>query len=333
MLNFSSDILANGLLFLISLAASLFGLILYRKIALKFSIVDKPNFRSSHSKPVIRGAGIVIGLISLAMMGINPQYSCLLLGISIVSIVGFVDDLKSLNPLNRVLFYTISLLLVFYQLGLFVVIQDHGAIGVFTLLGLFVLSLGTLNAYNFMDGINGITTLYSLVFLSFVYFLIGDFEAKGVLVPVIAFFLAFSLFNVRTKAQIFLGDAGSVAMGLFACFLLIYLGMNIGFPVILLISVYGVDSVGTIVLRLMRKKNIFEAHRMHVYQQLTNEQGLGHVRVSVIYSTIQILINLSLHYALRDESINHLLYTIVVLVLLTLLYLSVRHFIIKDLTT
>jgi len=151
-----------------------------------------------------------------------------------------------------------------------------------------------LNAYNFMDGINGITGLYSLsvlialqyVNLKMVAFTPPDFinyaaSACGV----------FLFFNFRKRAKCFAGDVGSMAVSFWIVTLLLQLMLATGSVIwILFLTVYGVDSVCTILHRLYLRQNIFEAHRMHFYQVLANERGISHLKVSVGYATAQFII-------------------------------------------
>jgi len=108
---------------------------------------------------------------------------------------------------------------------------------------------------------------------------------------VILSLLVFNYFNFRTKARCFAGDVGSISIAFILLFLLgkLIIATN-DISYIILLGVYGVDTVLTIIRRLLLKENIFEAHRKHVYQQLANEIKLPHVWVSTIYASLQALI-------------------------------------------
>jgi hypothetical protein len=120
-------------------------------------------------------------------------------------------------------------------------------------------------------------------------------------------------------------------MGLFSCFVLLNLGIQIGFPVILLVAVYGVDSVGTILFRASKKQNIFVAHREHVYQKFANELGVNHLKVSGVYGFVQLCINILLIWMLSSDDVSHTYLTIGVFLLLSLSYILLRSFLFKDL--
>ena len=159
-----------------------------------------------------------------------------------------------------------------------------------------VLIVGTLNAYNFMDGINGITALYSLVGVGTAYamLLMGYNLVLGreLWLALGASLLAFSFYNVRKKARCFSGDVGAVSVALVLAYWIFGLVLSEGSLVyILFLGVYGLDAVATIALRLYRKENIFEAHRSHYYQYLANERGWSHVGVSALYAGLQAVLN------------------------------------------
>jgi UDP-N-acetylmuramyl pentapeptide phosphotransferase/UDP-N-acetylglucosamine-1-phosphate transferase len=188
-----------------------------------------------------------------------------------------------------------------------------------------VLILGVINMYNFMDGVNGMSLIYAFVFFLSVVFLYRfspSYGSDSVLVYVILLIVISCFwFNIRLRALAFLGDAGSIFLGLlisyFVCNLIIVSG---SISYLLLISVYAVDSVGTIILRLLKKQNIFDAHRLHVYQMLANEYEWGHLKVASFYGILQVVIN-GLYIMLFPESD---VYFIIILILLTIGYLILR---------
>ena len=134
----------------------------YLKIAKRFNIVDKPNHRSSHEIVTIRGGGIVFP-ISVFMYFIYSgfEYPLFVLAVFIISAISFTDDIKPLNTSIRLVVQLIAVFLVIFQLF------PHLPL-IYSPIVLFIL-LGGVNAYNFMDGINGITASYSLVLLSTFY--------------------------------------------------------------------------------------------------------------------------------------------------------------------
>ncbi|MDR3268214.1 MAG: UDP-GlcNAc--UDP-phosphate GlcNAc-1-phosphate transferase, partial [Tannerella sp.] len=158
----------------------------------------------------------------------------------------------------------------------------------------YVFSAGILNAYNFMDGINGITGLYSLSVLAGLQYVncrIVAFTPPDFINYAIVACLVFLFFNYRKHAKCFAGDVGSMAIAFWIMVLLFQLMIASGsVRWILFLAVYGVDSVATILHRIYLKQNIFQAHRMHFYQVLTNERGISHLKVSALYAMVQLAI-------------------------------------------
>ena len=104
--------------------------------------------------------------------------------------------------------------------------------------------------------------------------------------------MVFNVYNFRRKARCFAGDVGSVSIAFILIFLLGKLILTSGNIVYLFfLTLYGVDSVLTIIHRIYLKENIFDAHRKHFYQVLANEGGVSQLKVATGYSVVQFLIN------------------------------------------
>ncbi|RZM13419.1 MAG: UDP-GlcNAc--UDP-phosphate GlcNAc-1-phosphate transferase, partial [Pedobacter sp.] len=105
--------------------------------------------------------------------------------------------------------------------------------------------------------------------------------------------LVFIFFNFRTQARCFAGDVGSISIGFIIAFLMMQLILTTGNPnYLLLLLLYGLDASTTVFFRWMRKEEILEAHRSHLYQFLANEKGLAHNTVSLLYIVVQLIINI-----------------------------------------
>lgn len=265
--------------------------LIYFKIADRYNIIDKPNHRSSHTNVTIRGGGIIFPLSVLLWFFFSGfQYPLFVAGLLIISIVSFVDDLKDISRRLRLLAHLLAIMLVFWQLNLFA--------ANLMLPAAFIIIIGVINAYNFMDGINGITGIYSLVTLLTLLWINNyqvSFVDNNLLYTILTGIIVFNFFNCRKKAACFAGDVGSISIAFIICFILIKLIMQTGnLSYILLLAVYGVDTIYTITYRLFKGENIFEAHRLHLYQLLVNERKLPHLLVAILYGLIQLLINFSL---------------------------------------
>lgn len=292
--------------------------LLYFKIANYYHIVDKPNHRSSHSEVTIRGGGVIFCLAAIIFfLFCDFQYPFFILGLFLIGSISFLDDILTLNNRIRLAVHLLSVILLFYQLSLFSTPWYWLFAG-----GIFI--IGTINAYNFMDGINGLTGAYSLLAIGTFYF-INEFEIKFTssdLLQIIGMsLLVFNFFNFRKKAKCFAGDVGSVSMAFIVVFFLGQLILVTGnFNYILFLSLYGLDAAFTVCFRLIRKENIFEAHRSHLYQYLANKKNISHLYVSSFYVFFQLIINCMLIFYIKDSYIV----SIVLLIICSLLYLGLR---------
>ena len=258
----------------------------YFKIADKFNIIDKPNLRSSHSTIVLRGGGIIF-LFGAWLYAAFYGFTCpwFLLGLTMLGGISFADDIHSVSNKFRLIVHFVAMTLMFYQWG--ILLPEYWWVVIIAL----IVCTGIINAYNFMDGINGITGGYSLVVLAALAYInqeIVPFVEKDFIYMVICSVLVFCFFNFRKQAKCFAGDVGSVSIAFIVLFLigkLIILTED--FSWIVLLAVYGVDSVLTIIHRLMLHENIGLPHRKHLYQIMANELKLPHVIVSSIYMGVQ----------------------------------------------
>ena len=260
----------------------------YFRIADKCNIIDKPNERSSHTKVTLRGGGIIFYFGALAcFLTSGFEYPWFLLALTLVTFISFVDDIKSTGQMTRLLFHFSAMTLMFYQWGLF-------SLSWWWIVIALIVCTGIINAYNFMDGINGITRGYSLVILAALAYVnkeVVTFVEADFIYTVICSVLVFCFFNFRKRAKCFAGDVGSVSIAFILLFLIGRLIIGTGdFSWIVLLSVYGVDSVLTIIHRLMLHENIGLPHRKHLYQIMANELKIPHIMVSSIYMAVQAII-------------------------------------------
>jgi UDP-N-acetylmuramyl pentapeptide phosphotransferase/UDP-N-acetylglucosamine-1-phosphate transferase len=259
--------------------------LIYFKIADHYNIIDKPNSRSSHSSVTLRGGGIIFPIAILIACLLGYFSWAILIAVVLVAVVSFIDDIKPLSQLPRFASHAIAIGLVFYDLNLF-----YESVWILPIV--FILLLGWVNAFNFMDGINGITVLYAFVTILSFSFLSINYNSLPLLITMGMSCCAFGIFNVRKKAKTFAGDVGSISMALFLGYFMIKTILDSGeIGYLLFLSVYGIDAIITIFTRIKKKENIFQPHRSHLYQYLANELGYSHILVSVIYAGIQLLIN------------------------------------------
>lgn len=289
--------------------------LLYFKIADRFNIIDKPNLRSSHKSITLRGGGIIfLFAIWIYAVFFGFQYVWFVVGATLIAAISFADDVASVPNRFRIVVHFASMLMMFYQLGFLSWGQWY-----IVLIALIVCTY-IINAYNFMDGINGITGGYSLAVL--LPLAVANLKIAAVdqnLIYVLMMgVLVFCFFNFRKKAKCFAGDVGAVTIAFAIVFLIFsFIEKTQNVLWIMLLVVYGIDSVLTILHRLLLKENIFEAHRKHAYQLMANELKIPHVAVSCFYMAIQLAVSFGFLYL----PINKWLYSIAVILVLCIAYI------------
>lgn len=278
------DLVTYGIVLLLLFILEL----VYFRIADKYDIIDRPNERSSHKTVTLRGGGIVFLFGAVAFFLLSGfSYPWFILGLILISFVSFIDDIHSLPDKYRLVVQFASMALLFYDANLF-------SYPWWLLPIALVVCVGIINAYNFMDGINGITGGYSLVVLCGLLYVnekICGFVDSRLIIFMISACLVFCFFNFRKNAKCFAGDVGSVSIAFVIVFLLGKLMLKtqeLGW--ICFLAVYGVDTVLTIIHRIMLHENLGKAHRKHMFQIMANELKIPHLTVSAIYMVVQALI-------------------------------------------
>ena len=309
----------------------------YFKIANKYNIIDKPNHRSAHTEITLRGGGIIFPIAFLFFMGyefffngyefsldslVKPNFWIFGIGLLLICTISFIDDVVDLSSKIRLVFHSVSVTLLLYFLNVFQVLP-WWIIPVF-----YILIIGILNAYNFMDGINGMSGLYSLVILgSLLYinqYVISFIDANFIIYPIIAS-VVFLFFNFRKKAKCFLGDIGSMGIGFWIIAILSLLMFETGeIKWVLFLMVYGAETILTIIERLRLKENIFDAHRRHLYQLFANDKKVSHLTVSGVYAAIQLLINTLLIFSNWSDGLSFLIIALPTIVLYLLTKVKVK---------
>ena len=171
-----------------------------------------------------------------------------------------------------------------------------------------------------MDGINGITGFYSLAVLIPLFITEQDVVTQQLLIFILLSVLVFLYFNARTKARCFAGDVGSLSIAAVICYLLVQrIVQTDDYTFLAFISLYLVDTGCTIIQRSYNKEKIFQAHRKHLFQILSNEVGINHLIVAAIYGVGQLCINMLL--VNTDYGVPGL---VVMFVALIVLYVAIK---------
>ncbi len=292
----------------------------YFRLADRFGIVDCPCGASADVAPTVRGGGVIFYFSVVLFFIISDwQYPLFVASLTLVALVSFIDDIRDVAIPLRLVVHFMAVALLFCQFGLTAM-----TVAPWIIVCAMIVGVGIINSYNFMDGINGMTGAYSLVVvlsLALANTAIGfvDFELiwfVGISLGV------FCLFNLRRHARCFAGDVGSVSMGFIVLFMLLSLIVKTGdVTYLVFLAVYGVDTVMTLVYRLIHGENIFRAHRRHVYQRLVDESGLSHLTVAGLFSCLQLAISLGTLFL----PVNKWVYLTVVILVLSIGYICLTY--------
>ncbi len=264
--------------------------------ARRVGLVDHPGERHSHSEPTVRGggAGLLLALLAAVFFlapGAMPRFwpSCLLPALLAVAIVGAWDDHRSLSARFR---FLVQLAACGWLLGCGVQGGWLPATLLLPLAGLFCLWM--INLYNFMDGSNGMAGLQGVfggLVLAFLFRHGGDPAAAALSLLTAAACLGFLPWNLG-RAKVFMGDVGSLSLGLIFAALLVFGVATQAFslPVALMVmAVFLGDSTLTLIARVLRGERWYNAHRQHLYQRLI-AQGWTHGRVALLYQMVNLLL-------------------------------------------
>lgn len=254
-------------------------------------VIDKPNHRSSHSDPTVRGVGIAPAAGAFAAMTVlaiggttPPAVVVLAIGLA-MSGLGLAEDIRGLPVLTRLLMQVLlgGLLAVALWSG-------AGPSLLWIPVGALVVA-GYVNAVNFMDGVNGMSALHGVVAGTY-FALVGWLENRPdhitVALVLAVIYAAFLPWNLR-KPGAFLGDVGSYLLGSLVVGLVLWSIMS-QVPVLVAIAPalpYLLDVSSTLVRRLSRRANVFSAHREHIYQLLT-QRGFSHLSSAAVVASFSV---------------------------------------------
>ena len=252
-------------------------------------LIDRPNERSSHSRPIPRGGGI--GIL-LAFVGLGLWLKIPVGFVSagaFVSLLSLFDDRFDLSARVRFVGQFLAAAVALQALGAL----DH-ALWLFPLAAIFV--VGSANFYNFMDGINGIAGVTGVVgfgLLAGFAATRGDTAIMLLAASIAAACLGFLPFNLP-NARVFMGDVGSVLLGFVFALLVVALSANTGEFLALASCLFPfyADGVTTLFVRWRNGEKLSQAHRRHLYQLLANQLKRPHWQVTLAYGLLQLLIGL-----------------------------------------
>lgn len=266
---------------------------------LRAQLLDIPNHRSSHTIPTPRGGGLgfwVAFLLSLAFLPwLSPgvELSSLMAVVIVLlplALIGYWDDLHSLSARTRYGVQLMSAGLAVYWLGPFpqpwftsLGLGGTAIAVLLTLLGFTAL----VNLTNFMDGLDGLVGGVSLVQFAFLAWYLPQ-PIWGVLAAALLGFLWWNW----PPAKIFMGDVGSTTLGGAITLALMMAPSQHWILLALTLPITG-DAIYTLFRRLLRRENVFKAHRTHIYQRL-HQRGIPSVAITLTYMGLTGLIALAI---------------------------------------
>lgn len=265
-------------------------------------VLDYPNVRSLHDVPVPRtgGIGIVIGILAAwSLLDISLPLE-LWISVSLLTVVSFVDDLRSLPIFLRLVIH--SAVAMVFSFSLFY--PSYGGLMTF---GIGLAVLWMINLYNFMDGSDGLAGGMALIgfgYYGLAAFLAGNYGFAIINLCIVGAAAAFLLFNFH-PARIFMGDAGSVTLGYLAAALGILGWIEALWPPwfpLLIFSPFIADATTTLVKRLLRGDRVWQAHCEHYYQRLVR-CGLGHRNTALLSYLLMLIAGGSALWSTRQDSL------------------------------
>jgi UDP-N-acetylmuramyl pentapeptide phosphotransferase/UDP-N-acetylglucosamine-1-phosphate transferase len=258
------------------------GLIVILHPLLKRYALAKPNARSSHRVPTPQGGGIAVIAATIVAAGfglfvLDASLSTPLMTVTaavvVMACVGVADDIHPLGVVPRLLLQALAVAAMIYALP-----NDLRVVPLLPWwlerILLFVGGLWFVNLVNFMDGIDWMTVAEMIPICGALVALgcLGALAPGGIVVALAlgGAMLGFAYFN-RPTARLFLGDVGSLPIGLIAGWLLILLAGSNHFAAALLLPLYYLaDATLTLIRRLSNGERVWQAHRTHYYQRATD---------------------------------------------------------------
>jgi len=301
-----------------------------RSIAIKLNLSDAPDNRSSHTTPVPTFGGVIfyvsyIFILFFAQnLDVNHVSVTLLVSISILFFTGLLDDFRNLSPRIKFLFQIIGVAILMFQPD-FRILSLHGFMGVYeipiavSIAGSMFFLLALINAFNLIDGIDGLSGITGIIiasFYSFVLFKLGYYFYLSISLATIGTLLAFLRFNFSIKRKIFMGDTGSLVIGLVLGLLTLKL-MAVGdaahnslsfnrsqLPLFLagVLFIPTLDTIRVMLLRFTKGVSMFKPDRNHIHHILI-DFGFSHRKASFCIGFINFLVASIMFYAIQEFTI------------------------------
>ena len=295
-----------------------------RNISLTFNLTDTPGVRSSHATNTPSFGGVafyvsfIIALFFLQFFFENQVSLTLLVGISVLFFTGVFDDLVNLRAKVKFFGQFLGVALLMSQPD-FRIISMHGFLGIneipliASIVGSMFFLLALINAFNLLDGIDGLTAITGIIvasFYSYMFYQLGYFYYLSISITTIATLLAFLRFNFSVKRKIFMGDTGSLTIGLVLGLLTlklmtadaIYASLHFNpkqLPLILVAVLFVpiLDTCRVMMIRLLKGVSMFSPDRNHVHHIIV-DYGLSHRKASSLIGLVNFCIGLFMFFVI-----------------------------------
>ncbi len=307
-------------------------------------LYEKLSDRSSHSQHVPSFGGVTFFIILVISLSISEQFfvtsramflipSCL-----VIFFTGLKDDMTGISPWNKIMMQVIATTMLFLSPD-FQITNLHGFLGIHEIPHWICIPLSFLvvifyiNAYNLIDGIDGLASSLGAMFFTFftmIYYLLDDFMMMSVCLSMTASFIAFLRYNVSKDKRIFLGDTGSLFIGFLVAAIVINIltkdyheELNMKFisnlPLLIISALFIpiFDSIRVFTIRILNGRNPFRPDRTHVHHVILDYFKLSHRRTSFYIVSTNALILLVMGFF--TEYCNHLISLITLLALSAIL--------------
>ena len=297
-----------------------------RAKALKLNLKDTPDIRSSHTIPVPTFGGIVFYISYILILFFaqsldsNHVSITLIASISILFFTGLLDDLRNLSPKIKFLCQIIGVALLMFQPD-FRILSFHGFMGIYEIPlyvsvgGSMFFLLGLINAFNLIDGIDGLTGITGVIvasFYSYMLYNLGYFFYLSISLATIATLLAFLRFNFSNKRKIFMGDTGSLVIGLVLGILtlkllsvaddayssLSFYRAQLPLFLIAVLFVPLLDTMRVMFLRLTSGVSMFKPDRNHLHHIIV-DFGLSHRKASFFIGFVNFSVALIMFFVIQ----------------------------------
>ena len=319
-----------------------------RAKALKLNLKDIPDIRSSHTIPVPTFGGIVFYISYILILFFaqsldsNHVSITLIASISILFFTGLLDDLRNLSPKIKFLCQIIGVALLMFQPD-FRILSFHGFMGIYEIPlyvsvgGSMFFLLGLINAFNLIDGIDGLTGITGVIVASFYSYLLynlGYFFYLSIGLATIATLLAFLRFNFSNTRKIFMGDTGSLVIGLVLGVLTLKLLSvddtaygSLSFyraqlPLFLtaVLFVPLLDTMRVMFLRLTKGVSMFKPDRNHLHHIIV-DFGLSHRKASFFIGFVNFFVALIMFFVIQKFNSFQSLFILVLLFFIAIIVL------------